>query len=293
MPAAVNETDASADLVQRISDTLETAKTDVDALKRQLTSTRGGASELLSKQAGSSDLDAQEAVSEPEVRELNERLQEYLFSRLEVRMSSEPEHYDRHNGVRFESIRKSLEADPAAMFTLYLSERTGGAPDVRLIVGDQFIFCESSKEAPGEGDQTLKEDEQVFSEDVQRILVRGRRNCVYNRDAQKRLEARGLQSSTLQEAGDFNGNAVDANATMGFDDIVGEKDYEHIQKTGDKQGHNQNTWVWQKTALSELTRGVARCGCRDGARVYSDLCSAGRHDTIGSWRGLLGVQIVS
>lgn len=232
-----------------------------------------------------------ETGSAPEVRVLNERQKQYLFGQLELRMSANPSHYDRPEAVTFETVRKSLEADPAAMFTLYLSERTGGEPDVRFVRDGKLMFVCSSEDAPS-GGSALMDDERQLSTDLQRLIIRGRRNCVYDDAAQKQLEAQGLICSTREQSGDFNGNAIDDARIMGYDGILSDADYKRIQRTGRKTGHDQRTWIWEDTPAEERANGGARCGSRVGVHVDSYLDGAGFHSRHGSWRGLRGVTIV-
>jgi hypothetical protein len=77
-----------------------------------------------------------------------------LLSALETRFKSEPVHYKRPEGVNFAEVKKSLEANPALMWSLAQMEKTGGAPDIIKIEDDVFIFGDCSDESPDRRDLT-------------------------------------------------------------------------------------------------------------------------------------------
>lgn len=124
-----------------------------------------------------------ETPANPKTRELSPEQQAELFSALEARFASQPEHYKRLN-VKFTRVREALESNPDA-WSIYKMEITGGEPDVIAEDYDSFLFWDFSKDSP-----------------------KGRRNCVYDRDAEMIVRQRGEEC---------NGNAIDMAKEFGAD----------------------------------------------------------------------------
>ena len=118
-----------------------------------------------------------------------------------------------HKKIKWIDVRESLENNPAKLWSLLQLELTGGEPDVIGEEYDEFIFGDCSMESPV-----------------------GRRDIVYDAEAQKYLMGQGLFSVC-------NGNAVDI--AGGFHvDLMDEVQYRSLQKI---ILLDLNTWSWLKT----------------------------------------------
>ena len=190
-------------------------------------------------------------TADAEVRELTPEKQAQLFSTLEARFNSKPEHYKRVEGVSFTEVEKSLEADPALIYSFARMEETGGEPDIIAVEDDAFIFADCSKESPT-----------------------GRRNCVYDKESEKDIQTEG-----------FNGNAVDMAQDFGVE-LMDESAYMEMQKSGE---FDSNTWSWFKTPADFRETGCAFFGYRHGAEVVKCPRSAYSHGGGEGWRGWLRV----
>jgi len=80
--------------------------------------------------------------------ELNLEQQEEVLSALEERFAQNPEHYTRPEGVSFADVREALYVNPKGIYSLYVMERSGGAPDVIAVTEDAFVFGDCSAESP-------------------------------------------------------------------------------------------------------------------------------------------------
>ena len=89
-----------------------------------------------------------EKLKTKENRELSPEQKSKLFATLEARFKSKPKHYKRIEGVDFNDVKRALEANPEALYSLSKMEETGGEPDVAGADGNEFIFEDRSKESP-------------------------------------------------------------------------------------------------------------------------------------------------
>jgi len=104
----------------------------------QVASTASDTASLL----GNVDTNAQpERVLEPEV-------QKALLSTLKNRWKVEPEHYERPDGIDYQQVLRSIEADPAVMYGLHFLELTGGMVDVVGENDGEYILADCSYESP-------------------------------------------------------------------------------------------------------------------------------------------------
>ena len=120
---------------------------------------------------------------------------------------------DRHEGLEWATMQEKLDALPEKLWSLYEMEMTGGEPDV---VGhdketDEYIFVDCSAESP-----------------------EGRRNLVYDREAQEKREKKGVYPE---------GNVIDMAAAMDIE-VLTEEQYRDLQKLGD---FDTKTSSWVKT----------------------------------------------
>lgn len=71
---------------------------------------------------------------------------------LEVLKTRFEKNSDRHKGLDWAKILARLEQNPDKLWSLSEMEKTGGEPDVLSYdeAGDQYIFCDFSKESPKE-----------------------------------------------------------------------------------------------------------------------------------------------
>jgi hypothetical protein len=138
--------------------------------------------------------------------EQHERLLITLEQRFKTNMN-------RHEGISWEGVSTRLnEADPQKLWSLNEMKRTGGEPDVVGFdyITREIIFMDCSAESPS-----------------------GRRDCVYNRDAEK----------DVLIAGELcHGNAVDRAAEMGIE-LLTSKQYIDLQKMIGKLDTSTSGWV--------------------------------------------------
>ena len=123
------------------------------------------------------------------------------------------ENMGRHEGLEWAEVQAKLEALPEKLWSLNEMEMTGGEPDV---VGhdkgtDEYIFVDCSAESPG-----------------------GRRNVVYDREAQEKREKKGVHPE---------GNVIDMAAAMGIE-LLTEEQYRELQRLGE---FDTKTSSWVKT----------------------------------------------
>ncbi|MDD5185964.1 MAG: DUF4256 domain-containing protein [Paludibacter sp.] len=122
----------------------------------------------------------------------------------------------RHKDIEWAKVQAKLEENANKMWSLNEMERTGGEPDVVVLIDvgndnkmDEYIFCDCSAETP-----------------------KGRRSFCYDREA---LESR-------KEFKPEN-NAVDMAAAMGIE-LLTEELYRELQKLGN---FDTKTSSWVKT----------------------------------------------
>jgi len=145
--------------------------------------------------------------------EQREELLRTLRARFEKNMS-------RHTGLEWAELQARLEADPGKLWSLSEMERTGGEPDVvgRDEDTGEYVFVDCSAESPG-----------------------GRRNVVYDREAQEEREKKGVHPA---------GNVVDMAAAMGVE-LLTEEQYRGLQRLGEFDTRTQS-WVKTPSNIREL-----------------------------------------
>jgi hypothetical protein len=140
----------------------------------------------------------------------------------------------RHGNLTWIKIQDKLENAKNKLWSLYLMEFTGGAPDV---VGydketDEYIFNDCSAEIPKE-----------------------RTNVCYDRKGQEEREKKGVYP---------NGNAIDICKSMGTK-ILTQEEYRELQKLGE---FDTKTSSWLKTPEKIRNLGGAIFGDRRYNTVF-------------------------
>lgn len=195
---------------------------------------------------------AVEVVDDGKERVLAPEVQAALLGKLQQRFEA---HSGRHEGVNWVDVQRSLEADPAKLWSLQQMETNGHAPDVYMEDDGAYYFGTCSVETP-----------------------EAHRNIVFDAEAQAYLAEHCPQETC-------NGNAVDIAAAMGID-LMDETQYRHLQTLG---RFDVQTWSWLKT-LDEIRRsGFALCGDHgDEDMVHQN--GAYDHSPDGAFRGSLRVS---
>jgi hypothetical protein len=184
-------------------------------------------------------------IAEKGARVLTSEQKKQLLKTLETRFEA---NMHRHPDLHWMYVEVKFVQDelPEKLWSLYEMERTGGEPDVvgRDGQSNEYIFMDCSAESPA-----------------------GRRNCVYDREAEE---------FRISEGGECKGNAVDMAAEMGIE-LLTEEQYRNLQTEGE---FDKNSSSWLKTP-SDIRKegGFALFGnClgfdvhvgRDGADCYYD-----------------------
>ena len=190
--------------------------------------------------------DGTERVLDPEV-------QTALLGKLEQRFDANT---NRHEGVTWADVQRSLEADPSSLWKLQQMENAGHEPDVYMEDDGAYYFGTCSVESP-----------------------KSARNIVFDAKAQAFLAEHYPQETC-------NGNAVDIAEAMGID-LMDETQYRHLQTLGK---FDTQTWSWLKTLDEIRKRGYALCGNRnrEGVNVYRSVAS--NHDLNRAFRASLRVS---
>jgi len=255
-PQKTSGTDTLATLHERLSLEMQRHADAVAEIQRKMQdTTRKGAKSLLEGNDSEAAAKAPKS-SEPvagQKRELTAEQKEKLLAALQDRLSKNPDHYQRPEAINFADVKRALEANPAALWSLSRMEDTGGAPDIVAIEADAFVFADCSAESPF-----------------------GRRNCVYDKEAEKFA------------GGTFDGNAMDMAEEFGVE-IWSPEFYRLMQASGK---FDRNTWSWHKTDAQTRSTGGALRSERVGDRIFGYQHVAHEHSDYGAWRGLLRVQKV-
>jgi hypothetical protein len=147
-------------------------------------------------------------------------LQEQRVELLRALKARFEENMGRHEGLEWAEVQEKLKALPEKLWSLNEMEMTGGEPDV---IGHdketgEYIFVDCSAESPG-----------------------GRRNVVYDREAQEKREKKGVHPE---------GNVVDMAAAMGIE-LLTEEEYRALQRLGDFDTKT-SSWVKTPTEIRKL-----------------------------------------
>ncbi len=70
---------------------------------------------------------------------------ESLMNILEYRFR---DHHERHRDIWWPDVKKSLAAHPEKLMVLKKMEEDGGEPDILMVNGGPFVFCDYSREIP-------------------------------------------------------------------------------------------------------------------------------------------------
>ncbi len=200
------------------------------------------------------DLDELDGVCSELLGLLNPELQKmlrFLQPRFEQNMH-------RHKNLTWKQVEQRLrEADPKKLWSLNEMEKTGGEPDV---VGadkktGQLVFQDRSPETPT-----------------------GRRNCVYDREAEQQLKR--VDPNDI-----YSGNAIDLAAVMSVE-LLSVKEYRAAQAV---DRLDQNSWSWLKTPVDKRRKGVALSGYRDEVGVDVSEDGPNIHVDFRGWRGQIKI----
>ena len=196
-----------------------------------------------------------------EIRKLNPTEQDKLLAFIERRLSQTPAHYSRPNGINFADVRRALEADPSAMWSLFKMEMAGGQPDIISVEEDYFIFADCSLESP-----------------------EGHLNCVYDREVQRSL--------TGKKAKQCIGNAVDMAKEAGVN-LMDEYTYAVIfQILGMFDQRTYNLLLTQPSDR-KANRIIAADRGPTTVRLYHFTANDSGPDPRGGWRGVKRVRKVA
>lgn len=192
------------------------------------------------------------------VRELSPEKAAEILKTLKTRFLKKKKPYKTEHGMKWEDIQSKLETNPEKLWSLNEMEKTGGEPDV---LGQdektgEYIFMDCSLESP-----------------------KGRRNCVYDREAEEWLK-KNRPTET------WKGNAVSMAALMGVE-ILNEKEYRELQTKG---GFDENSWSWLKTPVDKRKTDVALFGRGDRGEVHVDGHNPRDRYDVRAWRGSLSVK---
>jgi hypothetical protein len=184
----------------------------------------------------------------PSRQELSSKQCEALLVTLRVRFEKNRQ---RHKGLDWGKIQKTLGVNSGKLWSLYEMERTGGEPDV---IGHDtktkaYIFCDCSEESP-----------------------KGRRSLCYDREA---LESR-------KEYKPEN-SALDMAAAMGIE-LLTETQYRELQELGSFD-MKTSSWVQTPPEIRKLG-GALFCDRRYGA-VFTYHNGAESYYSARAFRGIL------
>jgi hypothetical protein len=156
----------------------------------------------------------------------------------------------RHKGVAWSDVRRKLEANADALWSLQQMEATGGEPDV---IGQddsgRLLFCDCSAESPG-----------------------GRRSLCYDREA--------LDSRKENKPG---GSAIEVAAAMGIE-LLSEEQYRVLQTLGE---FDLKTSSWIKTSEEVRKLGGALFCDRRYDKVFTYHNGASSYYAVRGFRGFL------
>ncbi len=151
-------------------------------------------------------------------KSLSAKQQTELLSTLQTRFEK---NMNRHKGVKWDAVAKRLEAKPAALWSLFQMEETGGEPDVVRInkKTSELLFIDCAPESP-----------------------KGRRSFCFDR-------------ASLNSRKTFKpkNSALDAAKEMGIE-ILTEEDYRFLQTLGE---FDTKTSSWIATPTEIRKRGGA------------------------------------
>lgn len=180
---------------------------------------------------------AETGALEPERHELSPEQASILLRTLRARFENKKNMEKGYLEREWNEIQAKLEANPEKLWSLNEMERTGGEPD--LVDFDdttgEYIFYDCSAESPT-----------------------GRRNCVYDRDAEKRLKKRHPEK-------EYNGNAVDMAAAMGIEILDPLQYRDKLQRLGE---FDLNTHNWIKTPVHVRETNNAYYGSNSYHRAF-------------------------
>ena len=166
-----------------------------------------------------------------------------------------------HEGVDWNKVKASLEANPEALWSIAQMEAAGHAPDIYHDDENDYYFGTCSIESPESA-----------------------RNCVYDKEAADWL---GENHPDVQ----FNGSAVEMAEAMGIELMLPDHYKDILQEKGK---FDKATWSWLLTHSDIRSTGSALFGYRSGVyAVVVDLYGASDRYHSRAWRGSLRVKKVT
>lgn len=186
-----------------------------------------------------------------------EHTRKLLGVKLQPRFEANPE---RHKKIKWDRVKRSLEMDAEALWSINRMEEAGHAPDVYYADEEGFDIGTCCLESP-ERD----------------------RNCVYDEEAAKFLRENGCKNEI------FNGSAVAMAKDMGIT-LITERQWRHLQSHKDaKYDANTRSWLLKEAGIGE--DGTAIVGIRYGCNIdVTTQYSVVDHDPNLAWRGSLRVK---
>src|SRR3989339_2128980 len=166
------------------------------------------------------DIKNQDNIEQKDLKFLNKEQIEKTLSILKIRFD---EHPKRHKGVEWEKVKKTLEKNRKALWSIFQMEKEGHEPDIYSADKEGFDIGTCCQE-----------------------LSERNRNIVYDAEAEKICSK------------ETNGNAADITRSMGID-IITEEQYKKLQKPGK---NDRDTCTWLKTPDKIKKTNAALAGFR-------------------------------
>ncbi|MFA6305112.1 MAG: DUF4256 domain-containing protein [Candidatus Gracilibacteria bacterium] len=192
-------------------------------------------------------------VAEAKVRELSPEQAETTLRIFEIRFRA---NMHLHEGVDFERVKRSLEANPEALWSIAQMEAKGHKPGVYNDDENGFDVGTCVEESP--------------------LSARG---CVYDK-----AKADWLRENSPKE--NFNGSAVEMAQEMGIDLMDPTLYKEVLQRKGE---FDLQTFSWLLTPPGIRSTGDALDGDRRDSGVYVSQNRASNHNAYRAFRGSLRV----
>lgn len=197
-------------------------------------------------------------IDTPEIHDpdLEEAEKTSLLTVLQTRFSANTH---LHEGIDWNDVKTSLEANPEALWSLTQMEVAGHEPDIYHNDDSNYYFGTCSEESPESA-----------------------RNCVYDKEA-----ADFLKENYPDEK--FNDSAVEMAEAMGIE-LMSPEHYRDILQ---EKGRFKETWSWLLTPSDVRSTGYAFRGFRhcNDAGIYRNIAHSYYYN--GTWRGSLRVKKVT
>jgi hypothetical protein len=199
--------------------------------------------------------DRARAIPESE-KQISPDEQEFLLGCLKLRFAA---HWMIHENIGWDDVERALlAASPNKLWALQQMEMTGGEPDVIKEEKGEFVFGDCSPESPS-----------------------GRRNLVYNYEAERQMK-----ESCPDKI--YDGNAVDTAKRYGVE-FMSESQYRALQE---KYPLDKNTWSWLEFPCDDGICGKPRQGYRHAERIIVNMESIYVRSVHGGFRAVLKIPKV-